>query len=53
MLALMPQIQNDWQEAGEALGQKVMLDVMARHRTEVDAAKKKYEQEHAGGSPQG
>jgi hypothetical protein len=53
MLALMPQIQNDWQEAGEALGQKVMLDVMARHQTEVDAAKKKYEQEHAGGSPQG
>ncbi|MGC2638273.1 MAG: DUF2059 domain-containing protein [Acidobacteriaceae bacterium] len=52
MLALMPQIQSDWQEAGEDLGQKVMLDVLARHQSEVDAAKKKYEQEHAGGSPQ-
>lgn len=51
MLALMPQIQNDWQAAGEALGQQVMLDVIARHQTEVDAAKKKYDQEQAGTSP--
>ena len=51
MLALMPQIQNDWQTAGEALGQQVMLDVIARHQTEVDAAKRKYDQEQAGTSP--
>ena len=51
MIGVMPQIQNDWQEAGEALGQQVMLEVIQRHHTEIEAAKKKYEQDHAVSSP--
>lgn len=52
MIGVMPLIESEGQQAGAALGQQVMLEVIQRHQAELNAAKKKYEQEHTVGSPQ-
>ncbi|MGC2617915.1 MAG: DUF2059 domain-containing protein [Acidobacteriaceae bacterium] len=52
MIGVMPLIETEGQQAGAELGQQVMLQVIERHQTELDAAKKKYQQEHTVGSPQ-
>ena len=46
MIAVMPAILNEGQDAGAALGQRVMLAVIQRHKAEIDAAAAKYHQEH-------
>jgi hypothetical protein len=53
MIGVMPLIESEGQQAGAELGQQVMLQVIERHQAELDAAKKKYQQEHTGSSPQG
>lgn len=45
MLAVMPQIMKDTQAAGEKAGEQTMMDVLERHKAEIDAAKQKYEQQ--------
>jgi hypothetical protein len=45
MLAVMPQIMKDTQAAGEKAGEQTMMDVLQRHKAEIDAAKQKYEQQ--------
>lgn len=45
MIATMPQILNDGQQAGTELGQHLMLQVIQRHKAEIDAAAASY---HAG-----
>jgi hypothetical protein len=52
MIGVMPLIESEGQQAGSELGQQVMLEVIQRHQAELDAAKKKYQQEHTVGSPQ-
>jgi uncharacterized protein len=51
MIGAMPAIENEWQQAGAALGQQVMMEVIQRHHAEIEAARKKYEQEHAVSTP--
>ncbi|HTV81091.1 MAG TPA: TonB family protein [Acidobacteriaceae bacterium] len=51
MLAAMPQIAKDSQAAGEQLGQQVMMEVLQRHQTEIEAAKEKYETQHPWSAP--
>jgi hypothetical protein len=51
MLAAMPQIAKDSQAAGEQLGQQVMMEVLRRHQTEIEAAKEKYETQHPWSAP--
>lgn len=46
MIAVMPSILNEGQDAGAALGQRVMFTVIQRHKDEIDAAAKKYHEEH-------
>lgn len=46
VLAAMPAILAETQEGGAQLGEQVMLDVVQRHKAEIDAAKEKYEQQH-------
>jgi TonB family protein len=50
-IATMPAIAKELQAGGQQLGQQVMMEVVERHRTEIEAAKKKYDQEH-GSAPQ-
>ncbi len=52
MIAVMPKVLNDGQDAGAQLGQKVMLDVIQRHKDEIDAAEKTYHEEHPPAAPQ-
>jgi uncharacterized protein len=51
MVTAFPQIRDEGQQAGAELGQQVMLEVIRRHQTEIEAAKKKYEREQAAGLP--
>ncbi len=46
MIAVMPSVLNEGQDAVADLGQQVMLDVMQRHKDEIDAAAKVYHEEH-------
>jgi hypothetical protein len=46
VLAIMPAVLKETQEGGAQLGEQVMLDVVQRHKAEIDAAKQKYEQQH-------
>lgn len=51
MIATMPQILNDGQQAGTELGQHLMLQVIQRHKAEIDAAAASYHAEHSPGVP--
>ncbi|HEX4005519.1 MAG TPA: DUF2059 domain-containing protein [Acidobacteriaceae bacterium] len=51
MTGVAPQVQSDGAQAGAELGQQVMLDVIRRHQDEIQAAKLKYQQDHAGIKP--
>jgi hypothetical protein len=46
MIAVMPAVLNEGQDAVADLGQQVMLAVMQRHKDEIDAAAKVYHEEH-------
>ena len=46
MIAVMPSVLNEGQDAVADLGQQVMLEVMQRHKDEIDAAAKVYHEEH-------
>jgi len=46
MIAVMPAVLNEGQDAVADLGQQVMLEVMQRHKDEIDAAAKVYHEEH-------
>jgi hypothetical protein len=52
MIAVMPKVLNEGQDAGAQLGQQVMLDVIQRHKDEIDAAAKVYHEEHPPTAPQ-
>jgi uncharacterized protein len=45
MASVLPQVQDEGQQAGAELGQQVMLEVIRRHQAEIEAAKKRYQQE--------
>jgi len=51
MTSVLPQVQEEGQQAGAQLGQQVMLEVIQRHEAEIEAAKKRYQQEQAAGVP--
>ncbi len=51
MIAVMPQVLNEGQDASAQLGQQVMLEVIRRHKDEISAAAKLYREEHAGTAP--
>ena len=46
MIAVMPSVLNEGQDAVANLGQQVMLEVMQRHKDEINAAAKVYHEEH-------
>ncbi|HEX3986960.1 MAG TPA: DUF2059 domain-containing protein [Acidobacteriaceae bacterium] len=46
MIAVMPSILNEGQDAGAELGQRVMFAVIQRHKEEIDAAAKRYHEAH-------
>jgi hypothetical protein len=46
MIAVMPAVLNEGQDAIADLGQQVMLQVMQRHKDEIDSAAKVYHEEH-------
>jgi hypothetical protein len=48
MIAVMPNVLNEGEQAGSELGQQVMLEVIQRHKDEIDAAAKVYHEEHPG-----
>ncbi|MFP5227576.1 MAG: DUF2059 domain-containing protein [Acidobacteriota bacterium] len=52
MIAVMPTVLNDGQDAVADLGQQVMLEVMQRHKDEIDEAAKVYREEHPNDAPQ-
>jgi len=52
LLAAMPQIMKESQEAGGQLGRQIVEQVIDKHRAEIDAAKQKYDQEHGATAPQ-
>jgi uncharacterized protein len=52
MVTAFPQIRDEGQQAGAELGQQVVLEVIQRHQEEIEAARKKYQQEHGAGLPQ-
>ncbi|HTW46996.1 MAG TPA: DUF2059 domain-containing protein [Acidobacteriaceae bacterium] len=52
MASVLPQVQDEGEQAGAELGQQVMLEVIQRHQAEIEAAKKRYQQEQGAGSPQ-
>lgn len=51
ILAAMPLILKDTQAAGEQAGEQTMMEVLERHKAEIDAAKLKYEQEKPWTAP--
>ena len=52
MIAVMPKVLNDGQDAGAQLGQQVMLEVIQRHKDEINAAARVYHEEHPKNAPQ-
>lgn len=52
IIASMPQIVAETQQAGAQLGQKLMAETMEAHRAEIEAAIQKYKQEHSGAAAQ-
>jgi len=52
MIGVMPKILNEGQDAGSELGQQVMVEVIQRHKDEIDAAAKVYHEEHPASAPQ-
>jgi uncharacterized protein len=51
MITVLPEVMNEGRDAGAELGQQVMLEVMQRHKDEIDAAAKMYHEEHPGNPP--
>lgn len=51
MIAVMPTVLNEGQDAVADLGQQVMLEVIGRHRDEIDAASRLYHEEHPQNVP--
>lgn len=47
MIAVMPRILDEGQKAGSDLGQKVMFQVIQRHKAEIDRAAENYRAAHA------
>jgi hypothetical protein len=47
MTSVLPQVQDEGREAGAELGRQVMLEVIQRHQTEIEAAKARYEQQQS------
>jgi hypothetical protein len=45
MANVLPQVQDEGQQAGAELGQQVMLEVIQRHQAEIEAAKARYAQQ--------
>ncbi len=52
MIAVMPAVLNDGQDAVAAMGQQVMLEVMQRHKDEIDEAARAYHDQHLQHAPQ-
>jgi hypothetical protein len=52
MLEVMPPLMHDIMLASQQKGQEVGRQVIDRHRAEIEAAQKKYQQEHEAQSPQ-
>lgn len=52
MIASTPAIMKETQQAGAQLGQQLMMQVIDRHKAEIEDAGKKYQQEHPGTTPQ-
>jgi hypothetical protein len=52
MIAVMPKVLNDGQDASAQLGQQVMFEVIQRHKDEINAAAKLYHEEHPKDAPQ-
>jgi uncharacterized protein len=52
MISQMPMILKETQQAGADLGQKTMSAVVEAHRSEIEDAAKKYQQDHSGAAPQ-
>ena len=52
MIAVMPKVLNEGQDAGAQLGQQVMFEVIQRHKDEINAAAKLYHEEHPKDAPQ-
>jgi len=52
VIAAMPQIVAETQQAGAQLGQKLMAQTIEAHRAEIQTAIQKYKQEHSAGPAQ-
>ncbi len=52
MITVMPTVLNEGQDAVAELGQQVMLQVIQRHKDEIDEASKVYHDEHPRTAPQ-
>jgi hypothetical protein len=52
MIAVMPKVLNEGQDAGAQLGQQVMFEVIQRHKDESNAAARLYHEEHPQNAPQ-
>jgi len=52
MIAVMPKVLNDGQDASAQLDQQVMFEVIQRHKDEINAAAKLYHEEHPKDAPQ-
>jgi hypothetical protein len=52
MIAVMPKVLNEGQDAGAQLGQQVMFEVIQRHKDEINAAAKLDHEEHPQNAPQ-
>jgi len=51
MITVMPTVLNDGQDAVAELGQQVMLQVIQRHKDEIDTASRAYREEHPKSAP--
>lgn len=51
MIGVMPQILNEGEDAGSALGQEVMFQVIQRHKAEIDEAGAQYRAAHPEVAP--
>jgi len=49
---VMPKILNEGQDAGSELGQQVMVEVIQRHKDEIDRQPRFYHEEHPASAPQ-
>jgi len=52
MIAVMPNVLNEGQQAGSELGQQVLFEVIQRHKDEIDAAAVNYHHEHPAAAAQ-